>query len=592
MRVVASILGLWVGWMPGAQALVLGDPAVESYLGQALHVRVPVSGLSSLRDPEAECVRLLDPDDMDDVPGLRHGHLQWLASDNGMMLDITRAAPVQEPLLRLTIETGCKDTVVRSFTVLLDPAPLTAAAHQVTAVTPVRSSPVLRTVESQHSLGQTLRLRLPIAATEKFDPANASPPAVLVSSVDGDVLTLSLTREWISDAQGKALLVQSAEDVNEPALSLHLRFAGQPELRLPVTLDPVGTHPVTAPAAPATVAAKAPLAKTAAPAPATRVARTPVTREPAATPQIDPLAGKQRDLQIQQLQEKILAMDAEMTRMRQQLAMTSSKVTSTTVSSVAPNAALNLGSPPPTLPAAQGPASPSLSATVAKPSKHSRSWVWVLLALATGVTALMVYREWQKRHVPATTWDDDRMGDDTDPVTLSGLPEDFASTQVPNTMLRKPSARHESLAPAGVPPGPHPVTLETLTIGAGFDGLTDLLRPIEVTELNEKGALRQLLTPSVLQADDRFVETKAIIAGPDSTLATVLNVATVLADKQVAAPEPALSLSDAGLMLNLDLDIPSSAPTTTRLLLGGTAGFGAFEQVGRISPPDHPENGS
>ncbi len=132
------------GSAPGALAFGFGNPQVQSALGEALRLRIPV-----LADADVEltpqCLRLVnDADDpLPTISALSGTQVRIEGRGADRVLEIESRYPVNEPLVHLIIEAGCAEPVRREFTVLLDPpasprnpAASTAAPVRVAAVPP------------------------------------------------------------------------------------------------------------------------------------------------------------------------------------------------------------------------------------------------------------------------------------------------------------------------------------------------------------------------------------------------------------------------------------------------------------------------
>lgn len=107
---------------PGAALAVgLGPVVQQSSLGQSLRVVVPVL-LGPGEELAGECFRLVAAErDLDGIPQALFGRVALERTGESARLVVTHARPVQDPVLRLTIEVGCDAGVRREFTLLMDP---------------------------------------------------------------------------------------------------------------------------------------------------------------------------------------------------------------------------------------------------------------------------------------------------------------------------------------------------------------------------------------------------------------------------------------------------------------------------------------
>ena len=125
-----------------ASAVGLGAITQQSALGQSLRVVVPVT-LGEGEDIASECFRIVAADrDADGVPQVLFGRVSVERSAAGTALVVTNARPVNDPVIRLTLQAGCEATMRREYTLFMDPpaieAPVVAAepAPREVAVAP------------------------------------------------------------------------------------------------------------------------------------------------------------------------------------------------------------------------------------------------------------------------------------------------------------------------------------------------------------------------------------------------------------------------------------------------------------------------
>lgn len=103
-----------------ARAVALGDIASQSSLGQPLRVIIPVT-LSGNETLNAACLRLVADSTARGAPQIVTGRVSLERATTSPRLVITTAAPVNEPAIRLAVQTGCGSTTRRDYAVLLDP---------------------------------------------------------------------------------------------------------------------------------------------------------------------------------------------------------------------------------------------------------------------------------------------------------------------------------------------------------------------------------------------------------------------------------------------------------------------------------------
>ncbi|AZN37290.1 type IV pilus assembly protein FimV [Iodobacter ciconiae] len=108
-----------------AAALTLGELTVQSAVGQRFRGKVSYQ-LSPTDDPAEECSKLSIIAPNDELPGLGPASLRLQSKERGGEILIQSANIVFEPITSFNIKMECKgQQLQRSYTVFLDPAPLT-----------------------------------------------------------------------------------------------------------------------------------------------------------------------------------------------------------------------------------------------------------------------------------------------------------------------------------------------------------------------------------------------------------------------------------------------------------------------------------
>ena len=102
-------------------AVGLGPITQQSALGQSLRIVVPVL-LANGEDVPSECFKLASAQgDADGIPQLLFGRLSVERTSSGMQVVVTNARPVNDPIVRLTIQAGCETSMRREYTLFMDP---------------------------------------------------------------------------------------------------------------------------------------------------------------------------------------------------------------------------------------------------------------------------------------------------------------------------------------------------------------------------------------------------------------------------------------------------------------------------------------
>ena len=104
-----------------ASAVGIGAITQQSALGQSLRAVVPVT-LGEGEAVASECFRITAAQrDADGIPQLLFGRVNVERSAAGANLVITNPRPVNDPVVRLTIQAGCESEVRREYTLFMDP---------------------------------------------------------------------------------------------------------------------------------------------------------------------------------------------------------------------------------------------------------------------------------------------------------------------------------------------------------------------------------------------------------------------------------------------------------------------------------------
>lgn len=113
------------------QALSFGAEQVLSSLGQPLRVAIALT-VSSADTVESACFRVWSTPHRDGIATVSQPRIEL---ETGAMprLLIRSARPVDDPVLRITVESICDSTLRRDYTILLDPPPLVAPPTAVGA---------------------------------------------------------------------------------------------------------------------------------------------------------------------------------------------------------------------------------------------------------------------------------------------------------------------------------------------------------------------------------------------------------------------------------------------------------------------------
>jgi hypothetical protein len=174
----AAALGfaLSASWSDLTFGVGLGPVTQQSGLGQSLRIVVPIL-VSPGEDIGADCFRLGASDrEVDGVPQLAFGRMSLERTAEGARLVITNAAPVNDPVVRMTVQAGCDNAVRREYVLLMDPPPIetpVVAAESVrTEVAQAPEAPAAAT-PPRRARGST-RATTGAAAGETGEPARSA----------------------------------------------------------------------------------------------------------------------------------------------------------------------------------------------------------------------------------------------------------------------------------------------------------------------------------------------------------------------------------------------------------------------------------
>jgi hypothetical protein len=286
---VAIALALSLGVLSAdAVAFGLGEPEITSTLGQPLRMRVPLQPDPAV-DLSPQCLRLLG-NPRDPVPTLTQARLTVEQVGKQSFLRIDSVAPVDEPILRVTVDAGCAQHVQREFIVLLDPpaapnasAPLSPALASLNASGGYNIAPPNATIAEQVGvtpeldlgvarveghLGQPLSMQIPVLGSAAATIDNASVRTARLLGSDGAPLRNRTQVGLARTDSGTFLQLITADAVTDPAVRVEIEVAtatASVRREYGVLLDPVTPAPKPA-AEPASAPFPADTAPQAAPA--------------------------------------------------------------------------------------------------------------------------------------------------------------------------------------------------------------------------------------------------------------------------------------------------------------------------------------
>lgn len=175
-----------VGFLTGfgnfdvVNAIGLAEVVQQSALGESLRVVIPVianSDDASDDNLSGECTKLVAPPgdrSESDVPQLTSGRVSLERSAKGTQLVVTSGRPINEPVLALTVQVGCRDSIRRQYTLLLDPPAIDTPMAEATGLTQ-------ETIPSELPRAEAL-VATPYAEEAAVDPPVKRSPAAAKSN--------------------------------------------------------------------------------------------------------------------------------------------------------------------------------------------------------------------------------------------------------------------------------------------------------------------------------------------------------------------------------------------------------------------------
>ena len=211
-----------------AAALGLGGVIQQSALGQPLRLVVEVIAAPG-DDLSSECFRIAPPArESDGIPQIAFARVVPERTPSGAQLLIANTRPVNDPVVRVSVQAGCDQSIRRDYTLLMDPLPIDpplSAADSGAVAAPAAPAPaVVAPVAAPPAPAATAAEPAPAA---KKAPARRKPaarrPAVGPGALPpraGDATTA--TPEAVPPAAGRAAASGARRDAPR------LRISGAP----------------------------------------------------------------------------------------------------------------------------------------------------------------------------------------------------------------------------------------------------------------------------------------------------------------------------------------------------------------------------
>jgi len=162
-----------------AAATGLGPVAQHSALGQSLRVVIPLLAEGG-EDLATECFKLAPAEqESDGIPQVFFGRVSLERTPSGAQLVVTHPRPVNDPVLRLTVQAGCDAGVRREYTLFMDPPAIEAPQLAADSATRSEAEAPSRAAARPPARGTDIAVR-EAAGTEATgappEPRKAAPP--------------------------------------------------------------------------------------------------------------------------------------------------------------------------------------------------------------------------------------------------------------------------------------------------------------------------------------------------------------------------------------------------------------------------------
>ena len=161
-----------------AAALGLGGVIEQSALGQPLRLVVQVLSAPG-DDLDNECFRIATaPREADGIPQIAYARVVLERTPSGAQLLIANGRPVNDPVVRVSVQAGCDQSIRRDYTLLMDPLPIDppqSVADSRAAAAPVGPAPVAAAAAASAPPPAAAAAQPPRAA--KKAPARKKPAA-------------------------------------------------------------------------------------------------------------------------------------------------------------------------------------------------------------------------------------------------------------------------------------------------------------------------------------------------------------------------------------------------------------------------------
>jgi hypothetical protein len=166
-----------------AQAIGLGEISAQSGLGRPLRIVVPIIAAPG-EEISGECFKLaLTQRSADGIPEVQTARIALERTGAEARLVVTTLRPLNDPIVKVTLQAGCDSPVRREYTLLLDPLPIdtpvaSEAPAPAAAVSPSAGTPATGDADARSTSSAPPPARTPRAPDRRRATAAGSATAV------------------------------------------------------------------------------------------------------------------------------------------------------------------------------------------------------------------------------------------------------------------------------------------------------------------------------------------------------------------------------------------------------------------------------
>ncbi len=213
---------------PVAQAIGFGEMASQSAIGEPFRAEFKLFGVRS--GEGSDCMRLVTVNNNDGIPQLRDGHVRLRTVGKQAFAVVTRAVPVSDPIIRVTLEETCSARLQRTYTLLL-PMTATGVAASTSGQPTSSSAPRSTRRLGPEALGGTYALPRPASlnqlARELYPRSRTDRAAFIAALRKANVGDRSVRSSRRRLATGTTLVLPNPAEIAEAREAISARAREQ-----------------------------------------------------------------------------------------------------------------------------------------------------------------------------------------------------------------------------------------------------------------------------------------------------------------------------------------------------------------------------